>query len=124
MGISQTVWRVNKVRKWIIGLLSAGLLVGGASLPALAQDSGRANTAEDFKSAERSDGVFGTDMNIWDLVRQAGTLSGAGVVDDGFHRSQSRQINRQAESLRERQRAILEQQAAEAAGSNTPTVTE
>ena len=110
--------------KWVIGLLSAGLLIGSASLSALAQDSGRANTAEDFKSAERSDGLFGTDMNIWDLVRQSGTLSGAGVVDDGFHRSQSRQISRQAESLRERQRAILEQQAAEAAGNTTPTVTE
>ncbi len=109
--------------KWVIGVLSAGLLIGGVSLPALAQDSGRANTAEDFRSADRSDGIFGTDMSIWDLVRQAGTLSGAGVVDDGFYSSQSRQINRQAESLRERQRAILEQRAAEAAGT-TPAVTE
>ncbi len=115
----------QKVNKWVIGLLSAGVLLGGVSLPALAQDSGRANTAEDFRSAERSNGLFGTDMNIWDLVRQAGTLNGAGVVDDGFRRSQSRQINRQVESLRERQQAILDQRAAEEAGgsaSTTPTV--
>ncbi|PZO55214.1 MAG: hypothetical protein DCF15_10900 [Phormidesmis priestleyi] len=113
----------QKVNKWAIGLLSAGLLVGGTSSPALAQDSGRANTAEDFRSAEQSNGLFGTNMNIWDLVRQAGTLNGAGVVDDGFRRSQSRQINRQAESLRERQQAILDQRASEEAGtSTTPTV--
>lgn len=111
------------MNKWAMGLLSVGLLVGGASLPALAQDSGRANTAEDFKPAEQSNGIFGTDVSLFDLIRRAGTLNGAGVVDDGFRRSQSRQINRQAESLRERQQAILDQRAAEEAGVTSPTPT-
>ena len=100
------------MRKLAIRLMGMGLIVGmsGGIAPAIAQDSGIANTAEDFKSAESNDGIFGSNVDIWDLFHQAGTLSGAGVVDDGFYRSQGRRINSQAESLRERQRAILEQQ--------------
>lgn len=106
--------------KAAVRLMSVGLVLGlgfGAA-PAIAQETGRANTAEDFRSADAEDGFLGSGTSIWDLFHSAGTLSsGAGVVDDGFYRSQSRRINREAESLRERQRAILEQQAAEAAGS-------
>ena len=96
----------------LVRLMSAGLalgMVGVISAPAIAQDSGIANTAEDFKSADSNDGILGSDMDIWDIFHQAGTLNGAGVVDDGFYRSQGRRIDRQAESLRERQRTILEQ---------------
>ena len=119
------------MRKLAIRLLGTGVVIGMSwgMAPAIllqrgsaiAQDSGVANTAEDFKSADRSDGIFGSNMSIWDLVHRSGTLSGVGVVDDGFYRSQNRQINRQAESLRERQRAILEQRAAETA---SPTAEE
>lgn len=107
-----------------VRLMSAGLalgILGVAVVPAIAQDSGVANTAEDFKSAEANDGIFGSNVDIWDIVHRASALSGAGVVDDGFYRSQNRRINTQAESLRERQRAILEQRSADAV---PPTATE
>jgi len=89
--------------------------IGLAAAPAIAQDSGVANTAEDFKSADSGDGILGSDVNIWELMHRVQS-GGGGVVDDGFRRSQSRRINREAESLRARQRAILEQRAA---GRNT-----
>lgn len=103
------------MRKLAIRLLGVGLVCGlGLGVaPAIAQDSGIANTAEDFKSAESNDGFLGSNVDIWDIFHRAGTLSGAGVVDDGFYRSQDRRINTQAESLRERQRAILEQRSAD-----------
>ncbi|MGC1308255.1 MAG: hypothetical protein WA885_13590 [Phormidesmis sp.] len=97
-------------------LMSVGLLLGMgvAAAPAIAQDSGIANTAEDFKSVDSNDGFLGSNVDIWDIFHQSGTLSGAGVVDDSFRRSQSRRINTQAESLRARQQAIIEQRATEA----------
>ena len=105
------------MRKLAIQLMSAGLVLGMGVAPAMAQvgsaNSGRANTAEDFKSQDSSDGFLGSGTNIWDLYHQSGALQGAGQVDAGFYRSQSRRINQQAESLRARQRAILEQRAAE-----------
>ena len=94
-----------------MGLSILGLGFGAAS--AIAQDSGIANTAEDFKSAEEADGFLNSGVDVWDIFHRASS-AGAGIVDDGFRRSQSRRINNQAESLRERQRAILEQQAIEA----------
>ena len=108
--------------KLAVRLMGLSLLLGMGlgTAPAFAQETGVANTAEDFKSADSEDGFFGSGTSIMDLFHSAGSLSGAGVVDEGFRRSQSRQINRQAESLRERQRAILEQRAAESA---TPTPT-
>ena len=107
---------VHQMKKSAIRLMGLGLVlsVGIGSAPAIAQDSGIANTAEDFESAESSDGFLGSNTSIWDLFHNAGTLSGAGVVDDGFRRSQSRQLNRAADSFREQQRARLEAQAAEA----------
>lgn len=101
------------MRKLAIRLMGAGLVAGMSwgMAPAIAQDSGIANTAEDFKSAEANDGLLGSDVDIWDIFHRAGTLSGAGVADDGFYRSQNRRLNNQAESLRERQRAILEQRS-------------
>jgi hypothetical protein len=98
--------------------LGMGLSIGIAATPAFAQESGRANTAEDFNSADSQEGFLGSNVDIWDLFHRAGSLNGAGVVDDGFYRTQNRQINRQAESLRERQRAILEQRAAEEAAAS------
>lgn len=119
------------MRKLAIRLMGVGLVAGMSwgMAPAIllqrgdaiAQDSGIANTAEDFKSAEANDGVFGSNVDIWDIMHRAGALSGAGVVDDGFYRSQNRRIDRQAESLRERQRAILEQRSA---GAVPPTAAE
>ena len=106
------------MRKLATRLMGVGLAIismggmGVVAAPAIAQDSGVANTAEDFKSADSGDGILGSDMNIWDLMHRV--QSGGGVVDDGFRRSQSRRINREAESLRARQRAILEQRAVEA----------
>ena len=101
------------MRKLAIRLMSAGLVLGlGSALgaaPAMAQHSGVANTAEDFKSADSDDGIFGSDVDIWEVMRRVGA-NGAGVADDGFYRSQGRRINREANSLRERQRAILQQQ--------------
>lgn len=112
------------MRKLAIQLMSAGLVLGLGVAPAMAQlgggDTGRANTAEDFKNSDSADGFLGSGTNIWDLYHQSGALQGAGVMDAGFFRSQSRRINRQAESLRARQRAILEQQAAEANGTPLP----
>ncbi len=106
------------MRKLAVQLMSAGLVLGLGVAPAMAQlgsgDTGRANTAEDFKSQNSSDSFLGSGANIWDIYHQSGALQGAGQVDDGFYRSQSRRINSQAESLRTRQRAILEQRAAEA----------
>ena len=99
------------MRKLVIQLMSVGLMLG-LGMPALAQHSGVANTAEDFKSAESNDGLFGSNVDIWEVMRRAGS-AGAGVTDDGFYRSQGRRINREADSLRSRQRAILQQQAAE-----------
>ncbi|MEO0770205.1 MAG: hypothetical protein AAFY72_12380 [Cyanobacteria bacterium J06649_4] len=108
--------------KLAVRLMSVGLVLGMGlvSAPAFAQETGVANTAEDFKSPDNEGGLLGSGTDIWDLFHSAGALSGAGVVDEGFRRSQSRQINRQAQSFRERQRAILEQQAAESA--TPPTV--
>lgn len=112
------------MRKLAVQLMSAGLVLGFGVAPAMAQlgsrDTGRANTAEDFRNTDASDGFLGSGTNIWDLYHQSGALQGAGQVDAGFYRSQSRRINRQAESLRARQRAILEQQAAEANGTALP----
>ena len=115
------------MRKLAIQLMSAGLVLGFGVAPAMAQlgggDTGRANTAEDFKNSDSSDGFLGSGTNIWDLYHQSGALQGAGQVDAGFYRSQSRRINSQAESLRQRQRAILEQRAAEANGATAPAET-
>ena len=115
------------MRKIAIRLMSAGLVLGLGVGPAMAQlgggSTGRANTAEDFKNSDASDGFLGSGTNIWDLYHQSGALQGAGVVDTGFRRSQSRRINRQAESLRARQRAILQQQAAEVNGTPLPIET-
>ncbi|MEL6354364.1 MAG: hypothetical protein AAFR58_21830 [Cyanobacteria bacterium J06627_28] len=104
------------MKKTAIRLMGLGfvLSLGIGSAPAIAQDSGIANTAEDFESAESSDGFFGSNTSIWDIFHNAGALSGAGVVDDGFRRSQSRQLNRAADAFREQQRARLEAQSAEA----------
>lgn len=99
------------MRKLAIQLMSVGLVLG-LGMPALAQHSGVANTAEDFKSADSDDGLFGSDVDVWELMRRVGS-NGAGVADDGFYRSQGRRIDREANSLRERQRAIIQQQAAE-----------
>ena len=107
------------MKKLTLSLLSLGLLLG-LTAPAIAQDSGRANTLEDFKSADNNGGLFGSDMNIWDIFHRSGSLSGA-TVDDGFRRSQSRRINRQAADLRERQRQLIEQRAAEAEATSTGT---
>ncbi|MFK8186349.1 MAG: hypothetical protein AB8B99_23485 [Phormidesmis sp.] len=111
------------MRKLAIRLMSAGLVLGlGSALgavPAMAQETGVANTAEDFKSAESGDGLFGSDIDIWDLMRRV-NASGSGVADEGFYRSQGRRINREADSLRLRQRAILEQQEAEANQQTIP----
>ena len=114
------------MRKLAVQLLSAGLVLGFGVAPAMAQvgqtETGRANTAEDFRGQDSSDGFLGSGASIWDLYHQSGALQGAGVTDAGFYRSQSRRINSQAESLRQRQRAILEQRAAEATGT-TPAAT-
>lgn len=106
---------MNKLVGLSVGL-GAGLLLGLGAIasPALAQESGVANTAEDFKStAENSDGIFGSGMSIWDMYHRLGSLNGSGVVDDGFRRSQNRRIGNAAEEYRQRQRAILEQRAAD-----------
>ncbi|MGB3787139.1 MAG: hypothetical protein WA949_03950 [Phormidesmis sp.] len=109
------------MRKALAGLVGLGLMLGlGVSVGtqgAIAQDSGVANTAEDFKSADSNDGLLGSDVDIWDIFHRSSTLSGTGVTDEGFYRSQSRRINREAESLRERQRILIEQQ-------NSPTAPE
>ena len=91
------------MRKALAGLVGLGLMLGVSAGGAIAQDSGVANTAEDFKSADSDDGFLGSGMDIWDVFHRSSTLSGAGVADEGFQRSQSRRINREAESLRERQ---------------------
>ena len=102
------------MRKALVGLMGLGVMLGlGMSVGArnaIAQDSGIANTAEDFKSADSGDGILGSNVDIWDIFHRSSVLSGSGVTDEGFYRSQSRRINREAESLRERQRAIIEQQ--------------
>lgn len=111
------------MKKIAAQLMGIGLVLGMGVSPVIAQDSGIANTAEDFQSADAQEGFLGSGTDIWDLFHSAGKLSGAGQVDAGFYRSQSRRINREAESLRARQQAILEQQAAEAntvdAGADT-----
>ena len=113
------------MRKLAVQLMSAGLVLGFGVAPAMAQlgdrDTGRANTTEDFRNSDAPDGFLGSGTNIWDLYHQSGALQGAGRVDEGFYRSQSRRINQQAEALRARQRAILEQQATEANGTTLPT---
>ena len=107
------------MRKLATRLMGVGLAVigmrgmGFAAAPAIAQDSGVANTAEDFKSADNGNGILGSDVDIWELMHRVQS-GGGGIVDEGFRRSQSRRINREAESLRARQRAILEQRAIEA----------
>jgi len=100
------------MRKALVGFVSFGLVLGlGVGVQgAIAQDSGVANTAEDFKSADSSDGILGSNVDIWDVFHRASSLSDTGITDEGFHRSQSRRINREAEALRARQRAIIEQQ--------------
>ncbi len=106
--------------KLAVRLMGLSLVLGMSlvsTAPAFAQETGVANTAEDFKSADAEDGFLGSGMNIFDLFHSSRSLSGAGVVDDGFRRSQSRRINSQAESLFERRQAILEQRAAESATS-------
>lgn len=110
-----------------LAVISIGLLFGMGvgivgGVPAIAQETGVANTAEDFKSAEQGEGILGSDVDVWDLLHRVGSLNGAGQVDDSFNRSQSRRINTQAESLRERQRAILEQREAEANSANPSSV--
>ncbi|MEL6552649.1 MAG: hypothetical protein AAFQ63_04190 [Cyanobacteria bacterium J06621_11] len=107
--------------KLAVRLMGFGLALGmgmGAA-PAFAQDSGIANTANDFPSADAGDGIGGSNVDVWDLFHNLGSLSAASQVDEGFYRSQSRRINRQAESLRERQRAIIEQRAAETAATES-----
>ncbi|MGB3297006.1 MAG: hypothetical protein WBA76_01960 [Phormidesmis sp.] len=101
-----------------LAVLSVGLLIGIAGIaPAMAQipsqESGVANTAEDFKSPDSSDGILGSNVDIWDVFHRARSIGGA-QADEGFYRSQNRRINSQAESLRDRQRAIMQQRAAEA----------
>ncbi len=102
--------------KLAVRLMGVSLLLGMgfSTAPAFAQDSGVANTAEDFKSADSQEGFLGSGTDVWDLFHSAGRLSGAGQVDEGFYRSQSRRIGREADSLRVRQQEILDQQAAEA----------
>ena len=100
------------MRKLATRLMGVGLVLGmsAAAIPAIAQDSGVANTAEDFKSADSGNGILGSDVDIWELMHRVSS-GGGGIVDEGFRRSQSRRINREAESLRSRQRAIWQQQA-------------
>ncbi|MEM6452671.1 MAG: hypothetical protein AAF703_20435 [Cyanobacteria bacterium P01_D01_bin.105] len=108
-------------------LMGAGLILGLGStlglwvgaMPATAQESGIANTAEDFKSADSDDGLFGSDIDVFELMHRVSAGSGA-VVDDGFYRSQGRRIDREANSLRARQRAILEQQTVDQNQSTIP----
>ena len=115
------------MRKLAVRLMSAGLVLGLGSVvgtmmgaaPALAQHSGVANTAEDFKSADSDDGLFGSNVDVWELMRRV-NASGSGIADDGFYRSQGRRINREANSLRERQRAILQQQQPGTINSGEP----
>ena len=104
--------------KLVVRLMSAGLVlgIGAVAVPAIAQESGVANTAEDFKSVDGADGFLGSGEDVWGLFHRVNS-AGAGVADDSFYRSQSRRINTQAESLRERQRAILEQSVTPAADS-------
>jgi len=53
-------------------------------------------------------------------MRRASATSGGATADGGFFRSQSRRIDREANSFRERQRILLEQrQADEANQTNT-----
>ena len=94
--------------------LVLGMGIGAA--PAFAQDSGIANTAEDFPSAEAGDGFFGGDVGIWDMMHR---MRSGGGVNDGFYRSQSRRIGRESESFLERQRAAIEQREAENAAAQT-----
>lgn len=103
------------MRKALVGLVSFGLMMGLGVQGVIAQDSGIANTAEDFKSADSNDGILGSNVDMWDIFHRASVLSDTGITDEGFRRSQSRRINREAESLRARQRAIIEQQESQAA---------
>ena len=109
------------MRKLTLQLLSASLVLGLGAVPAMAQHSGIANTAEDFKSAEQEDGLFGSGQSIWDLMHTVRS-GGSGITDDGFYRSQGRRINREAESLRSRQRAILQQQQIESDAQTLDTI--
>ncbi|MEM6598659.1 MAG: hypothetical protein AAF635_10875 [Cyanobacteria bacterium P01_C01_bin.69] len=104
------------MRKLALRLMGMSLLLGMgiSAVPAIAQETGVANTAEDFKSADSQEGFLGSGTSIWDLFHSAGRISGAGQADEGFYRSQSRRIGREAESLRVRQQEALERQAAEA----------
>jgi hypothetical protein len=113
----------EQMRQLAVRLMGLGLIVGLGGVvvsPAIAQESGVANTAQEYNSPDAGDGLFGSNVDIWDIFHRAGSLSGAGIADDGFQRSQSRRINDQAASLRARQQAILEQRAA--AENSAPVV--
>ena len=108
---------MSKLAARLMGI-SLVLGMGMGAAPAFAQDSGIANTAEDFPSAEAGDGFGGGDVDIWEMMRRARAGSG---VDDGFYRSQSRRIGRESASFLERQRAAIEQREAENAATQTAT---
>jgi hypothetical protein len=107
----------EQMRQLAVRLMGLGLILGlgGVVSPAIAQESGVANTAQEYNSPDAGDGLFGSNVDIWDIFHRAGSLSGSGggIADSGFQRSQSRRISDQAASLRARQQAILEQRAAE-----------
>lgn len=106
---------MSKLAARLMGVsLVLGMGIGAA--PAFAQDSGIANTAEDFPSAEAGDGFGGGNIDIWDVFHRARS---GGTIDDGFRRSQSRRIGRESESFLERQRAAIEQREAENAAAQT-----
>ncbi|MEL6161117.1 MAG: hypothetical protein AAFQ40_02895 [Cyanobacteria bacterium J06623_5] len=100
------------MKKIAAQLMGISLLLGMGIAPAIAQDSGIANTAEDFESADDPGGFLGSGTDIWDLFHNARSLSGTSF-DEGFVRTQNRRINSQAESFRQRQQEILDQMATE-----------
>lgn len=109
---------MSKLAARLMGVsLVLGIGIGAA--PAFAQDSGIANTAEDFPSAEAGEGIGGTNVDIWDMFHRA--RSGGGV-DEGFYRSQRRRIGRESESFLERQRAAIEQRETESATTQAEEV--
>ncbi|MEL6470485.1 MAG: hypothetical protein AAFQ74_12220 [Cyanobacteria bacterium J06623_4] len=102
------------MKKIAAQLMGIGLVLGMGVSPVIAQDSGIANTAEDFQSADDQGGFLGSGTDIWDLFHNARSLSGA-TFDEGFMRTQDRRINSQAESFRQRQQELLNQMATEEA---------
>ena len=103
------------MRKLAVQLMSAGLMLGFGVAPAMAQlgntDTGRANTAEDFKNQDSADGFLGSGTNIWDLYHQSGAIRNA---ENAYSRSRtSRQLGRQAEAWRSQQRTFGERPATE-----------